>query len=141
MPSGICLGSFSESDAEFVFNMAKESRAESIDAVKIQITKQPSIYLTDEKGEIVASCVQYLDGPIGMVQVQEKHRGKGLGKLLVSSMTRAVTGERGFGHAVIDRDNIVSKNLFITCGYKECSDTVVFLRNDCDCCEKQETRS
>jgi RimJ/RimL family protein N-acetyltransferase len=92
------------------------------------ITQGRTIGLENEQtGELVAWCVTYDYGALGMLQTKETHRGKGLGRIAVKLMITKLFKECDYSSQAfcfIEAQNVASMRLFESLGFRKSADSL-----------------
>lgn len=82
-----------------------------------------NIYCRMALPHVLLSILRLQAGPVGALQVADKHQGRGLGTVALQAITNQIAQ---LGHDIygcVSRENHVSRNLFEKVGFKYVDDT------------------
>jgi ribosomal protein S18 acetylase RimI-like enzyme len=85
---------------------------------------RPSIVLRDQHDEPQAWAFVHTDGSIGTVHVRAQHRGRGVGRLLISHLLGELRMQGYSAYCFIDDDNATSSALFTKLGFVRADDVI-----------------
>ncbi|XP_010867733.2 glycine N-acyltransferase-like protein 3 [Esox lucius] len=87
--------------------------------IKHLITHYPTGCITDDQGQPVCWILLYDYHAMGMLYTLPEHRGKGLARALVNSMSRRLYAEGFLVYCFIEEGNTMSHSLFTSLGFTE----------------------
>uniref|UniRef100_A0AAY5K3J6 Glycine N-acyltransferase-like protein n=1 Tax=Esox lucius TaxID=8010 RepID=A0AAY5K3J6_ESOLU len=87
--------------------------------IKHLITHYPTGCITDDQGQPVCWILLYDYHAMGMLYTLPEHRGKGLARALVNSMSRRLYAESFPVYCFIEEGNTMSHSLFTSLGFTE----------------------
>jgi len=117
-PAGISLARLSPKHAEQVNSVWPHRSEGSIAFVDRMIRYNDSVGAFDEEGNLVAWCLRLPLGALGLLQVLETHKRKGLGSLLVSYMTKLILSKNQEVWAPVVFKNVASGSMFKKLGFE-----------------------
>jgi len=104
------------SDALFVYKNYDEKETTSLEEITDYIEKRPA-YGYFEEGKLVGWVLVHWDGQIGVLNVLEEHRKKGIAKKLMKAITKAVLMTGRIPGCEVKRDNVASISTVTSIGY------------------------
>ncbi|XP_055838916.1 uncharacterized protein LOC129906945 [Episyrphus balteatus] len=118
-PEGITLSPIRTEDIETVNNLWPHHHPGSELFVGRLIRLGQSVGAYDNDGNLVSWCLTLPLGALGLLQVQESHRRKGFGSLMVKAMAK-MNAEKGIETlAPIIEENTASRAMFKNLGFVE----------------------
>lgn len=119
LPPKIHLNSLNECHVEKINSLWPHRYPGSETFVSYSIKNHLSLGLFNDGGELLAWCLRYPTGGLGILQVDEKHLRKGFGGLITKSMARKIIEEYDIEvTALIAKTNVKSLNMFTSLGFK-----------------------
>ncbi|GEM_PF-2614044 len=106
----------SKDDALFVYENYDGKDTTSLEEIIDYIEKRPA-YGYFENGKLVGWVLIHWDGQIGVLQVLEEHRSKGIAKNLMKVITKAVLDSGRVPGCEVKRDNAASIRTVTGIGY------------------------
>lgn len=95
------------------------SNEKSYNTIKNFIASFPSCCILDEQGRPVSWLLLYDYCAMGLLYTLPEHRGRGLAKLLISTMARRLRAEGFPVYCYIEEENTLSYKLFTQMGFTE----------------------
>jgi GNAT superfamily N-acetyltransferase len=128
LPTGYKINSLVEDHVETITSQwaldnGQTNREDLVIMVMDNITKRPCFGIfteSDFETPIAWICI-YSDGEVGMLHVKERHRGKGLARVLLRQSLKVVQETHGMecrAHANVEKNNTASKNLLLSEGWE-----------------------
>ena len=120
VPDNLQVKSLSESHVELINSLWAHRYKYSEKFVSYSIKYHANIGFFNKNNELVAWCLRYDNGSLGMLQVINGERKKGYGSLISKLMCKKVAEE--FGSDVISEivpGNLISENMFAKIGFKK----------------------
>lgn len=120
VPHNLQVKSLSESHVELVNSLWAHRYNESEKFISYTIKYHVNVGIFNENDELVAWCLRYDNGSLGMLQVIKSERGKGYGTLISKFMCKKIAEE--FKSDVISEivpGNLISENMFAEIGFKK----------------------
>eukprot|EP00985_Skeletonema_marinoi_P031339 scaffold37639_cov184-Skeletonema_marinoi.AAC.4 len=128
LPNGYRLRPLLESDAEFVDSRWPYRSKKSLVMIRKQIiadnvnatrTGYSSCLGIEHRGKLVGCVMRHTNGSIGILHVDEDHRRRRLGEILLSSATKALQQKNDPTYAFILEGNAASEALFTKMGWEK----------------------
>ncbi|XP_035616309.1 glycine N-acyltransferase isoform X1 [Oncorhynchus keta] len=115
------ISSLDESHADLVNKTWKFGNTEnSFQMIRNMIRHYPSCCVLDAESQLpIAWVLTYPSCAMGMLYTLQEHRGQGLAKALVSSMSRRLYSQGFPVYCFVEEENTLSYNLFTNLGFTE----------------------
>ncbi|XP_071115153.1 glycine N-acyltransferase-like protein 3 [Haliotis cracherodii] len=122
VPEGFTMSSLQPHQSEMADANWKFSDEYSTSYIRDMIGKMPSCCLYGNAGHVVGYALTYHYGLLGMLHVNEEHRGKGYAKVIMSHLAHKCLQEQEYASVVVESDNYLSMKLHKDIGFVEVPD-------------------
>ncbi|XP_058818039.1 uncharacterized protein LOC131681315 [Topomyia yanbarensis] len=127
VPASFRLGSLTEEDAAKADAVWPNKHVGSLFFLQRLAAWNPNVGLYNSSGELVAWCFRLQAGPLGALQVDEKHLKKGYGTIVTVAMANKLAAMQQDCFALVSSGNIPSKRMFEKLGFRH-TDFAYWLR-------------
>jgi GNAT superfamily N-acetyltransferase len=119
IPKNLRIESMTEDNVAQVNSLWQHNYEGSDKFISYSIKYHISVGLFDETNELLAWCLRYDNGSVGILQVAKKHRRKGLGTLVSKFLCKRIAEEEDTDVlAQIVPGNVQSEQMFGKIGFK-----------------------
>ncbi|XP_058984682.1 uncharacterized protein LOC101899829 [Musca domestica] len=118
LPENITAKDLNESYAEQINNVWPHRSEGSVNFVKMLIRLNKSVGLFED-GKLVAWCLLLPLGALGLLQVENTHKRKGFGSLVVKLLSKFLAENNIEVTAPVVVKNVASRSMFEKLGFKE----------------------
>ena len=122
LPDGFSMHDLSPQDTEKANEVWPNKHEGSKFFLKRLAEWNPNVGLYDKNEELLAWCFQLQAGPLGALQVDERHFKKGYGLMVVKSMARKMVLIDRDTFALVGPRNIPSQKMFEKAGFRHIDD-------------------
>lgn len=127
IPDGFRLGELTADDAAKADAVWPNRHTGSLFFLQRLAAWNPNVGLYNAGGELVAWCFRLQAGPLGVLQVDEKHLKKGYGTIVTIAMAQKLASLNQDCFALVGNSNIPSKRMFEKIGFRH-TDFAYWLR-------------
>lgn len=127
LPAGYRLGELTADDAAKADSVWPNRHTGSLFFLQRLAAWNPNVGLYNADGELVAWCFRLQAGPLGALQVDEKHLKKGYGSIVTAAMAKKLAALNQDCFALVNNSNIPSKRMFEKLGFRH-TDFAYWLR-------------
>lgn len=111
--------------ADYITSVYKNDEFNSIEYIRDRLLRGSSLGIK-YKNEKAAFVLQHKNGEIGPIIVDEKHRRKGLGSVMMKTFCHRLLKYNGVAFALVHPDNLASARMMEACGLKRAPRPVVW---------------
>lgn len=128
-PENVTLKPLSVEHAEVINDEWPNKHDGSLFFIQRLIKWNLNVGAFNDENELIGWCLRYQGGQIGTLQVLDKFRRRGLGGLLVLSMSKSLAEQGMDTYAFTFENNLQSQGLFKKLGFKKINDAYI-LKNE-----------
>lgn len=118
VPQGFRLGKLSPEDAAKADVVWPNRHCGSLFFLRRLAAWNPNVGLYNNSGELVAWCFRLQAGPLGALQVDERHLKRGYGSIVTAAMAKQLAELNQDCFALVGNANVPSKRMFEKLGFR-----------------------